>query len=64
MFEWIKFIGEFILGILSGLPDLLRMMVDAVFTVTAAMNYAPNFLTPILGLMIAVVCIMWVVNIF
>lgn len=64
MFEWLKFIGEFFLGLITGVDDLFLMFGDAITTVSGAVLAAPSFLYPIMHLMLAVAIVMWVVNIF
>lgn len=64
MFEWIKFIGEFIAGIVDGVGNLMTMFSDAIAIFTSAMYLAPSFLVPILLLTVSVAIVMWVVNIF
>lgn len=64
MFEWLRFIGEFLYGIITGIGDLFGLMLDAYNTASASFANAPSFLSPIMYLMAAVVLIMWVVNIF
>lgn len=64
MLEWLQFIGEFLLNIITGIVDLFAMFVSAIGTFSAAFAYAPSFLQPILFLTLAVAVIMWVVNIF
>lgn len=64
MFEWIKFIGEFIAGMFSGIVELFTLFADGVATISAAAYFAPSFLAPILTLTLSVAIIMWVVNLF
>lgn len=64
MFEWIKFIGEFIAGMFHGVIELFTLFSDGVLTITAASASAPSFLEPILTLTLSVAIIMWVVNLF
>lgn len=64
MFDWLKFIGEFILERLTSIGDIFSIMVDAVGMLGASFMAAPEFLYPILYLMLSVAIIMWVVNIF
>lgn len=64
MFDWLKFIGEFLLGIITSIPDLLVILGDALGVFYASFAAAPQFLVPILFIMVAVVVLMWVVNIF
>lgn len=64
MFEWIKFIGEFIAGMFHGVIELFTLFSDGVLTITAAAGAAPSFLAPILTLTLSVAIIMWVVNLF
>ena len=64
MFEWIKFIGEFIAGMFSGITELFALFGDGITTITAAAYHAPSFLAPILTLTLSVAIIMWVVNLF
>lgn len=63
MFEWIKFIGQVIASMFSGVLDLINMFGDGVATITVAAGLAPSFLAPLLFLTLAVAIIMWVVNI-
>lgn len=64
MFEWIRFIAEFIFGFISNIPVYLSMVIEANETFYAAFAGAPSFLQPILFAMLAVAVLMWVVNIF
>lgn len=64
LFEWIKFIGEFIAGMFHGIVELFTLFGDGVATLTAAAGSAPSFLEPILMLTLSVAIIMWVVNLF
>lgn len=64
MFEWIKFIGEFIASMFSGVFELFTLFSDGIATISAASVLAPSFLAPILTLMLSVAIIMWVVNLF
>lgn len=64
LFEWIKFIGEFIAGMFHGITELFTLFSDGVLMITDAAVYAPNFLAPILTLTLSVAIIMWVVNLF
>lgn len=64
MFEWIKFIGEFIAGMFSGVIELFTLFADGIATISAASVLAPSFLAPILTLTLSVAIIMWVVNLF
>lgn len=64
MFEWIKFIGEFFLGLIEGIGELFTLFADGVATISAAAYFAPSFLAPILTLTLSVAIVMWVVNIF
>lgn len=64
LFEWIKFIGEFIAGMFHGVFELFTLFGDGVATITAAAGSAPSFLAPILTLTLSVAIIMWVVNLF
>lgn len=64
MLDWLKFIGEFILDRLTSIGDIFSIMVDAVGMLGTSFMAAPEFLYPILYLMLSVAIIMWVVNIF
>lgn len=64
MFEWIKFIGEFIAGMFHGIVDLLTLFGDGVALLSASFFSAPAFLAPILILTLSVAILMWVVNLF
>lgn len=64
MFGWLKFIGEFIAGMFSGVIELFTLFGDGIATISAAAASAPSFLHPILTLTLSVAIIMWVVNLF
>lgn len=64
MFEWLRFIGEFIFGIVESIPHLLTMLVDSASIFHSSILLAPEFLSPVLLLIMAVAIVMWVVNIF
>lgn len=63
MLDWIRFIGEFFLNSIMMIPKLISMFSDALGIFQVSFFYAPNFLQPILFLTLAVVIIMWIVNI-
>lgn len=63
MLEWLRFIGEFIGGMLESLLHLIPMFARAVALIQTSMAMAPPFLGSIMALMLAVAIIMWVVNI-
>ncbi len=63
MLEWIRFIGEAIAGLFTGVADLLGLLVDAFAILRPGFLFAPSFLQPILYLTFAVAVLLWVVNI-
>ena len=63
MFSWLRFIGEFLLERLTSIGDIFGIMVDGVGMLTTSFMAAPEFLYPILYLMLSIAVIMWVVNI-
>ena len=64
MLEWLRFIGEFILGMFRSVMNLIPMLGKAVVIIQTSAALAPPFLGSIMLLMLAVIVIMWVVNIF
>ena len=64
MFEWVKFIGQFIQGMFHGVIELFTLFSDSTVMITTAAGLAPDFLSPILFLTLSIAIIMWVVNIF
>lgn len=62
MFDWIKFIGEFIVSMIEHTVELITLFADGTATLTAAAGLAPPFLQPILFLTLSIAVIMWVVN--
>lgn len=64
MLGWLKFIGQFIVGMFHGVIELITLFSDGIATISAASVFAPSFLAPILTLTLCVAIIMWVVNIF
>lgn len=64
MLDWLRFIAEFILGMIKSVMNLLPMLAKAVGVIQASVVLAPPFLSSIMLLMLAVIIIMWVVNIF
>lgn len=62
MLQWLEFIGEAILSIFTGIPQLFGILVDAWGIARISFLSAPGFLQPILYLTLAVAVIMWVVN--
>lgn len=63
MLESLRFFVEFIWGSLKSILNLIPMMAKAVGMIQISMSLAPPFLTSIMALMLAVIIIMWVVNI-
>lgn len=63
MFDWIKFIGEFIVGLYTGITDLFNLFSQSYLVYHTSMMAAPDFLYSIMSLVLAVAIIMWVVNI-
>lgn len=64
MLEWLQFIAEFILGMIKSVLNLIPMLTKAIGLIQASFVLAPPFLSSIMLLMLAVIVIMWVVNIF
>jgi len=64
MLDWLRFIAEFILGMIKSVTNLLPMLAKAVGMIHMSAALAPPFLSSIMLLMLAVIIIMWVVNIF
>ena len=64
MLEWIRIIGEFIVGLIEGAANLFPLFVDSIGVIGSAIATAPPFLYYIMSLMLSVCIVMWVVNIF
>lgn len=64
MLEWLRVIGEFVITSVKSIGQILPMFAKAVGLIQFAFISAPPFLGPLLGLMFAVIIVMWVVNIF
>lgn len=64
MLDGIRFVVEFIWEMLKSSFHLIPMLGKAIGTITISTALAPPFLASIMSLMLAVIIIMWVVNIF
>lgn len=64
MFDWLRFIGEFLLERITGVFEVFKIAGDAFALLGSSFMVAPEFLYPVLYLMLSVAIIMWVVNIF
>ena len=63
MLESLRFFVEFLLGWLKSILNLIPMMIRGAGMVNLSMALAPPFLNSIMVLMLAVIVVMWVVNI-
>lgn len=63
MLEWLRFIGDFLVGTIESILHLLPMFAKAIVMIQASAALAPPFLSSIMFLMLSVIVIMWVVNI-
>ena len=63
MLDWLRFIGEFLLQNIKSITTLLPMLVRSVVLVLSSFYLAPPFLNYLMGLMFAVILVMWLVNI-
>lgn len=64
MLDWLGYIGETIVHYFQMVGNLITMAFDSIALITSTFERGPMFLQPVMFCMLAVVVIMWVVNIF
>lgn len=64
MLDWLRIIGEFLINHVKMAFSFMNFFSRATTTIASTIYLSPSFLTPLLLLMLAVIIIMWVVNLF
>lgn len=63
MLDWLRFIGQFLLESIKSVTTIIPMLWRGLSLITTSFLLAPTFLYTIMALMLAVILVMWLVNI-